>query len=68
MYLPRNLKLLRNRANLSVDSVATQTDVTPENLTKFEEGNKTPSVAEANRLAALYNVSLEALLFRFMLC
>lgn len=60
---PEQLKKLRKETNTTQDELATKLFVTRQSISKWEAGDSTPDLATLIKLAAIFNVSLDALIF-----
>ena len=58
MSLDRSLKSVREQRHLSLGDVALNVHISPERLAAFEDGRRTPSFIQVNKLANLYGVPL----------
>ena len=57
----QNIALLRRRAGLSQEALAERVGVTRQTVAKWENGESVPDVLHADRLAELFEVSLDEL-------
>ena len=57
-----NLLFLRKRANLSQEALAEKLGVSRQTLAKWESGESAPDIVHCDRLAELFDVSLDDLL------
>ena len=57
-----NLLFLRKRANLSQEALAEKLGVSRQTLAKWESGESAPDIVHCDRLAELFEVSLDDLL------
>lgn len=53
------IKLLRLKANLTVEEVAKKLGVKPQTIYKYEEGTSRPRLTTAFRLCEIYNCTLD---------
>ena len=60
--ISENLTLLRKRAALSQEALAEKIGVSRQTVAKWESGESAPDVLHADRLAELFDVSLDDLL------
>ena len=60
--ISENLILLRKRASLTQEAVAEKIGVSRQTVAKWESGESAPDVLHADRLAELYDVTLDDLL------
>lgn len=63
MAIHQNLKELRSARNLTQEQVAAQLNVTRQTISSYESGRTRPDVDTLARLAQLYGVSLEDILY-----
>ena len=63
MAIHQNLKELRSDRNLTQEQVAAQLNVTRQTISSYESGRTRPDVDTLARLAQLYGVSLEDILY-----
>ena len=57
-----NLRTLRKTAKLTLEEVAGRVGVSRQAVAKWENGDSIPDIVNCNALAALYDVSLDALI------
>ncbi len=57
------LKTLREKRNLTQKEVAQTCDITPEYLSKIENGTKTPSMILLKKLAGVFNIPLSVIIY-----
>ena len=60
--ISKNLLFLRKRANLSQEALAEKLDVSRQTLAKWENGESVPDIVHFDRLAELFDISLDDLL------
>ena len=60
--ISKNLLFLRKRANLSQEALAEKLDVSRQTLAKWENGESVPDVIHCDRMAELFDISLDDLL------
>ena len=60
--ISKNLLFLRKRANLSQEALAEKLDVSRQTLAKWESGESVPDIVHCDRLAELFDISLDDLL------
>lgn len=60
--ISKNLILLRKRADLTQEAVAEKIGVSRQTVAKWENGESAPDVLHADRLAELFDVTLDDLL------
>ena len=60
--ISKNLLFLRKRANLSQEALAEKLDVSRQTLAKWENGESVPDIVHCDRLAELFDISLDDLL------
>lgn len=60
--ISKNLLFLRKRANLSQEALADKLDVSRQTLAKWENGESVPDIVHCDRLAELFDISLDDLL------
>lgn len=63
MAIHQNLKELRSARNMTQEQVAAQLNVTRQTISSYESGRTRPDVDTLARLAHLYDVSLEDILY-----
>lgn len=59
--LAENLVLLRNMRGLSQERIAEVIGISRQSYAKWEQGETVPDIEKCDRLAAFYNVSMDAL-------
>jgi|WetSurMetagenome_2_1015567.scaffolds.fasta_scaffold1072923_1 transcriptional regulator with XRE-family HTH domain len=62
MDIAANIKKLREEKNLIQKQVASELGIGYSNYNKMENGSREPSVAELQKLAKLYNITVDQLL------
>ena len=60
--ISENLVLLRKRAGLSQEALAEKIGVSRQTIAKWESGESVPDICNCDRLAGLYDLSLDDLL------
>ena len=60
--ISKNLLFLRKHANLSQEALAEKLDVSRQTLAKWENGESVPDVIHCDRMAELFDISLDDLL------
>ena len=60
--ISENLSFLRKQANLSQEAVAEKVGVSRQTIAKWESGESAPDILNCDRLAELYEISLDDLL------
>lgn len=60
--LPERLREMREKYNLSQESVAERLEITPASISSYERGERTPSLPIILKLSYIYNCSVDYLL------
>ena len=60
LYIARNLRLLRQRSEKTLEEIAEVTGVTRQAVSKWETGESVPDMINAVKLASIFQVTLDA--------
>ena len=64
MDISNNIKTLRKQKNLSQERLAKKLNLSPQNISKWENGISEPSISYCVKMAEIFNISLDSFLCR----